>query len=162
MVQEVSTETYRHAMRSVVSPVAVVTFATDEGPAGLTCTAICSASTQPPMLITCINRKIGACGSMNRAGAFVVNFLADDQAEIARRFSQSYPEKDLFSFGQWYPNESGALVLMDAASTFECQIKRVEELGAHCVFFGAVTAVNRTESNGLMYRDGFFRRLAVE
>lgn len=155
-------DAYKHAMRRVVSPVAVVTFPTAGRPGGLTCTAICSATTQPPTLITCVNRKIPASASMIEAGTFTVNFLKDDQSDIARRFSQAETSEDPFSVGHWSVNAAGAPVLLGAASTFDCMVERIEEVGGHYVFFGAVAAVQSCDGTGLLYRDGFFRRLAIE
>ncbi|MDF1726224.1 MAG: flavin reductase family protein, partial [Sulfitobacter sp.] len=114
------------------------------------------------ILIVCVNRKIPACDLMAEAGAFSVNFLTDDQSDIARRFSQEGCEGDPFAAGKWSSNGSGAPILHEAASSFECDVERLEQLGGHCVFFGAITAVHCSDGTGLLYRDGFFRRLAIE
>ena len=55
-------EDYKTAMRHVVSPVAVVTWRHAGGRAGMTLTAICSATTDPPTLVVCIRAdNAGSC-----------------------------------------------------------------------------------------------------
>ncbi len=56
-VPAVQVETYKTAMRGVVSPVAVITTSDGAERSGLTATAICSATTEPPSVLVCINRE---------------------------------------------------------------------------------------------------------
>lgn len=155
-------DAYQAAMVRIASPVAVVTFTASGRSNGLTCTAICSASTQPPVLAVCINPKLAACDGMIAAGAFTVNFLADEQTENARQFSHGASSHDPFAQNAWEINDEDAPVLIGAANVFECRLEKTEMIGGHCVFFGAVEAVQGSDVPELLYRDGFFRRLAIQ
>ena len=153
---------YKHAMWRVASPVAVVTYAAPDGPGGVTCTAICSATTQPPTLVVCINRETPAREAIMKAGGFAVNFLTEEQSDIARQFSRTSDLDAEFSGGSWHQAASGAPVLVGAAGSFDCLTDSHMDHGAHTIFLGRVQSVNSSDGSGLLYRDGFFRRLAAE
>ena len=155
-------EAYKHAMRHVVSPVAVITYATEAGRGGMTSTAICSATTTPPALVVCLNRNAETRDAVAAAGAFAVNFLTDEQSEIARQFSTSAARQDQFSVGYWSAGALGVPVLEGTNASFECRVESIMEQGAHTIFIGAVERVETSDGSGLLYRDGFFRRVAPE
>lgn len=160
-------EDYKTAMRHVVSPVAVVTWRHAERWEGMTVTAICSATTEPPTLVVCIRADKPAADGIREAGRFAVNFLSDEQADIARRFSshpQTGPETgaDAFDPAHWRRGENGAPVLEKAVSRFDCTVEHAFAQGSHVVFLGRVTALGTAPGASLLYRDGFFRRLSPE
>lgn len=154
---------YKSAMSNVPSPVAVVTFQTKDGCDGVTCTAICSVTTEPPMLAVCLKHVTAAPLLIAEAGAFAVNFVSENQSDIARRFSEPHPDPAArFEFGQWQQRATGAPILAGAISWFDCRIVRHVEEGAHRVFFGGVIETDTAPGNGLLHRNGFFRRQASE
>lgn len=159
----VSVEDYKTAMRHVVSPVAVVTYPQGKGWEGLTVTAICSATTEPPTLVVCIRRDKPAAERIRQAGVFAVNFLSDEQAGIARRFSSTpLDDRGAFDLGSWSAGQGGAPLLDGAVSRFDCSVAQVFEQGSHLVFLGSVVALRTAPGANLLYRDGFFRRLIAE
>jgi len=150
-------------MRHVASAVAVVTFRDGEGWAGLITTAICSATTEPPTLVVCIRNDTPAATLIRAAGVFAVNFLTDEQAEIARRFSTStQTEGQPFDAGDWAEGRTGAPVLDGAVSSFECKLEQAFGHGSHDIFLGLVQGLRTAPGENLLYRDGFFRRLFSE
>lgn len=156
-------EGYKHAMRRVVSPVAVVTYCHRGEWAGLTATAICSATTAPPTILACVNRNKVAAGRIRETGAFAVNFLTDEQSDIARRFSSSAAGgEELFGTGEWRQGANRVPILEGAVASFDCTLEKVVQQGEHDVFFGRVVATQVAQGNSLLYRDGFFRRLNAE
>lgn len=159
----VSVDDYKNAMRHVVSPVAVVTWSHEGRPEGLTVTAICSATTEPPTLVVCIRGDKPASERIRHAGRFAVNFVSDEQAEIARRFS-SHPghSGEAFDPSLWSTGTSGAPVLSKAVSRFDCVVEQAFDQGSHTVFLGRVTDLGTAPGASLLYRDGFFRRLTSE
>ena len=162
-LQPVSVDDYKQAMRHVVSPVAVVTWLHADTPEGLTVTAICSATTEPPTLVVCIRGDKPAAERIRQAGHFAVSFLSDEQAEIARRFS-SHPgdETEAFDPALWSTGPSGAPRLDKAISRFDCAVEQAFDQGSHTVFLGRVTDLGTAPGASLLYRDGFFRRLSPE
>ncbi|MFV0475204.1 MAG: flavin reductase family protein [Pikeienuella sp.] len=163
MAATVATDAYRLAMRRVVSPVAVITVADGNDRNGLTATAVCSASTEPPTVVVCINSEAKALALICRTGRFAVNFLSDEQSEIARAFStRGLAGETRLKLGDWTTLTTGAPVLKDAVSVFDCLTDRSIPCGNHEILLGRVVGVDSTEASALLYRDEFFRRVAPE
>ena len=159
----VSVDEYKNAMRHVVSPVAVVTYRHEAGWGGMTVTAICSATTEPPTLVVCLRNDKPAARRIREAGSFAVSYLTDEQAEIARCFSSPPNEgRDAFAADQWSEGQCGAPVLAGAVSSFECSVAGAIDQGCHTVFLGQVQSLRMGPGASLLYRDGFFRRLNGE
>ncbi len=159
----VSDAEYRLAMRRVISPVAVITAAHEGERNGLTVTAICSATTEPPTLLVCINNEARALRLIEKSGTFAVNFLSDEQSELARVFStRGLAGEARLQLGSWKTLETGAPVLSDSVSAFDCVVARTISCGTHQAVLGRVVALSTTDDNTLLYRDGFFRRIAPE
>ena len=53
-------EDFKEGMRQLAAGVTIVTTAVGERRNGLTATAVCSLSAEPPMLLACVNREAGA------------------------------------------------------------------------------------------------------
>nr|WP_254007778.1 flavin reductase family protein [Rhizobium sp. L1K21] len=159
----VSEAEYKHAMRRVVSPVAVITARSPRGRNGLTATAICSVTTNPPTIVVCVNRRAKMLSLVGENGAFAVNFLSEQQSDLARAFSNHELKGEArLALGRWTGLKTGAPILEESVSSFDCVLEQSLIHGTHEVLFGRVVAVTSTEFNALLYRDGFFRRVAPE
>lgn len=163
MQDAVSEAQYKHAMRRVVSPVAVITARSGTGRNGLTATAICSATTEPPTVVVCVNRQARALRLIEDSRTFAVNFLSEQQSDLARAFSTHGLEGETrLGSGRWSTLTTGAPILEGSVSSFDCVLDTSMTHGTHEILFGRVVAVTSTENNALLYRDGFFRRVAPE
>ena len=156
----VTPESYKLAMRQVASPVTIIAARRGEQRNGLTATAVCSASADPPILVVCVNRSASAHDLIAESGAFSVNFLTVEQTGVARLFSTSKLSPEArFEGGVWREGVTGAPLLEGALSAFECEIVQTQSFDSHTVFFGRVCAVESQGGGPLLYNDGFFRRL---
>jgi flavin reductase len=160
--QPVTAVEFKSAMRQVVSPVAVIAAQKGNTRAGLTATAVCSATADPPTILVCINRSSRAESMITGSGAFSVNFLHEGQSGIARLFSMPKLDSDArFAEGVWTRGVTGSPLLQGAISAFDCQVIETVPCGTHSIFLGRVVAVGSAEASPLLYRDGFFQRLAM-
>lgn len=147
-------------MRRVSSPVAIVTSLCGDQPVGLTATAICSATTEPPTILVCVNQKAGAARPISASRILAVSFLSDAQHGIARSFSSNgAAAAPRFSEGVWAPAVTGAPVLRDAVAAFDCEVDAIIPSGSHNIYVCRVVDTAFTEAGALLYRDGFFRRM---
>ena len=125
-------------MGTIPSVVTVVTTVDADGrPHGLTVSAVCSVSADPPMLLVCIDRRSRTLASLRVSGGFAVNFLRGDRAEIGQRFASSVVDR--FEGVEWRGASSGVPVLhADSLSFAAC--RTVEEIGAgdHAILLGLV------------------------
>lgn len=150
---------YKRAMRKVPSAVTVVTAAHQGERRGLTATAVCSVSAEPPSILVCVHRQGRAHDWISRAPFFAVNYLADGQDAIARRFSVPTDEHQLrFSLGEWVDGHTEAPILASSMVAFECQTTRTVDFGTHTIFVGKVAFIHENETAALLYQSGEFTR----
>lgn len=163
-VQEeiISADMYKAAMRQVASPVAVITTSHNGQKAGLTATAICSATAEPPTILVCVNRTASAEEMIAASGRLAVNFLTEAQHEVARLFSTSkLSSEKRFSVGEWTTLFTGAPILRNTTASFDCAVESVVPCGTHHIYVSRVEAVAWEDADPLLYRDGYFRRLGA-
>jgi flavin reductase (DIM6/NTAB) family NADH-FMN oxidoreductase RutF len=162
-VNAVSANEFRVAMRQVASPVAIITTIHSGQRAGLTATAICSATTDPPTILVCVNQNARTEAAIAASGRLVVNFLTEDQHEIARLFSTSKLDfEKRFAAGEWFEAATGAPVLKGSLASFDCSVESVVYSGTHSIYVSRVEAVASNDGSPLLYRDGYFRRLGTQ
>ena len=153
---------FKTVMRQVVSSVSIVTARCGRIRNGLTATAVCSVSAEPPMMLICVNRRATAEGLISESGAFAINVLTEDHHQIARLFSTSKLGADeRFAEGKWVSLVTGAPVLDGAAAAFDCQVQERIVSGTHHIYIGRVVAAASLDQHALLYRDGLFRKLAA-
>jgi flavin reductase (DIM6/NTAB) family NADH-FMN oxidoreductase RutF len=155
----VDAKAFRRGMRQLSAAVTVVTTGADTSRrAGLTATAICSVSAEPPQLLVCVNRRGEAHARIREWRNFCVNVLCHGQVDIARRFAgMEGAQVDRFTDGEWSTLATGAPVLAGCIANFDCELRQEVEAGTHSVFIGEVVAlsVNRGR-HPLAYVDGQF------
>ncbi|HTN96178.1 MAG TPA: flavin reductase [Nordella sp.] len=154
------------AMRQVASGVSVVTTDGPAGRAGLTVSAMCSLSADPPALLICINRQSRAMDILRRNGVFCVNVLAIEQMEVARIFAgqSRAPSGDKFASARWEELVTGAPAAQDALAVFDCRIAQGMPYGSHDILVGAVAEARMREGLPLVYANrayGGVARLAA-
>lgn len=159
----VSQDAFRKAMRNVAGTVAVVTSGAGSSRRGLTITAICSLSADPPSVAICINRKAEAHDVIQKYGVFGISILSAAQDELARKFSGQDGTKgiDRFSAGRWTVLETTAPLLEEAVANMDCKVIKEVCVGTHTLFCGLVVATHASPSaRPLVHYDGGFVSLA--
>jgi flavin reductase (DIM6/NTAB) family NADH-FMN oxidoreductase RutF len=135
-------ETFKAGMRQLAGHVCVIT---SENAAaervGLTATAVCSVSADPPTLLVCINRQSASHAVIRSAGFFAVNVLALQDRSVADRFASGVGGESRFSVGQWSRGATGAPLLESAMASFDCRIAQAVDVETHGILFGRITAV---------------------
>ncbi len=141
------------AMRQLASGVSVVTTDGPAGRAGLTVSAMCSLSADPPALLICINRQSRAMATLRRNGVFCVNVLAIEQMDVARIFAgqAGTPDGDKFASARWEQLVTGAPAAQDALAVFDCRIAQGMPYGSHDILIGAVAEARMREGQPLVY-----------
>lgn len=125
-------------MSAFPTGVAIVTTLDGERrPRGLTTSAVCSVSAEPPLLLVCVDVASRTLPALREEGRFVVNFVGHGGAELASRFATKGDDK--FDGVHWVPGLGGLPLLVDdAIAHAECAVERELEAGDHIVFIGIV------------------------
>jgi flavin reductase (DIM6/NTAB) family NADH-FMN oxidoreductase RutF len=145
---------FRKAMRTLASAVSIVSTAHDGRRFGMTATAVCSLSMQPPTLLVCVNQSTSLHHPVLSAGRFCINILHADQDELARTFGRKGIE-DRFASGNWQVDDRGVPFVADAQASIFCAVEETYGHRTHSIVVGAVyRAAVREAVHPLLYQDG--------
>jgi len=154
--------TFRRVMRSLAAGVSVATARDQQGvPWGLTATALCLVSWEPPLLLLCVDRTAECHSAFLEAEAFAVNLLRDDQEPLSRHFARKDERK--FRDIPWRSGRTGAPLLENVLAHVECRTTVRYPGGDHTILIGeAVGAAGTEPGKGgfpLLYFRGRYARL---
>lgn len=151
------THDVRKILGSRASSVAVITSVDAESqPRGLTCTAFCSVSVDPPMLLVCVDKNSETLAALRHSGAFVVNMLAAGREEVSNRFASKEADKFRDLYWEASTTAKGSPILRaDVVAYAECVVVATVEAGDHWIFLGSIGAGSADESLGPLL---YFRR----
>ena len=149
----VTQDEFRAALSRFPSGVTVVTTRDSSGRLhGITVSAFCSVSLDPPLVLVCIEKSTGSHYALSERGAFVVNILAKDQQHTSEHFAS--PDSDKFSDFRHRTGIDGLPVLEDVAVNLECRLYQAHDAGDHTVFMGLVEKVTVHDAEPLVYFHG--------
>jgi flavin reductase (DIM6/NTAB) family NADH-FMN oxidoreductase RutF len=158
-IECVSPDHFKQAMRRLAAGVTIVTTKHDDVRGGLTATAVCSLSIDPPQLLVCVNRSAAAHELIAEGENLCVNLLAHKHHGLAARFAgqTGVLGTDRFRAGRWKTLKTGAPVLEDALASFDCIVTEKVAASSHTIFIGRVVAVHlRENGKPLLYAQGTF------
>ncbi len=156
---------FRDAMARLGAAVNVITTVGPDGPCGLTASAVCSVTDDPPTLLLCINRDSDMNERFKASGILCVNTLAASQEELSPLFAglTGVPQHDRFKPDAWTTLTTGAPVLVGAVVSCDCRISQSVEVGTHTVFFCEVDSIQTGGAHeGLIYFGRAYHRIIVQ
>lgn len=158
----ISLDQFRTGMQQLAAGVSVITTEHEGDRAGLTATAVCSLSAEPPRLLVSVNRAGYTFGLIAASRKICVNILSAAQADIAMQFASPAANgaEDRFASGDWRRALTGAPVLDDAVVSFDCRVAWIVDTGSHgIVIADIVHSASRPELAPLLYARGKFAQL---
>lgn len=157
----VNAEQFKLGMRSLAAAVNVVTASHAGHRYGMTATAVCSVSAEPPTVLVCINKSAATHAAILKSGAFCINVLRADDRELSSAFSGAQSGENRFNQRDWTRLATGSPVLIDALVSFDCRVARHVAHGTHTVFFGEVEQLLfGKKGKPLLYAEGQYARLS--
>lgn len=79
---------FREAMAHLPAAVNILTTDGPNGRCGITVSAVCSVTDDPPTVLVCVNRKSAMHDVFSANGRVCVNVLGGDQQELALHFAE--------------------------------------------------------------------------
>lgn len=135
---------FRESMGRLATGVTIVTTEIDGRPWGLTVSACCSISMDPPLILVSLATKAASTQAIINNDRFSVSVLAQDQIEVAKsgakagvpKFFEDFVErKDYFYFD-----------VKNALANIHCSVEQTITAGDHTIFIGLVENVALGES----------------
>ena len=144
---------FLEGMSKAASSVTVVTTDGAAGRAGVTVSAMCSVSADPPALLICVHHMSAAAEVIERNGVFCVNLLSERQSAVSDTFAgrMTTADGDRFACADWVPNASGTPRLEGALAAFDCHVADVRRFGSHVIFTAEVVAIAQEDGLPLIY-----------
>ena len=148
-------DSFRAVLGRFASGVTVVTARSDDGrDHGMTVSAFCSLSLEPPLVLVCIERSASMHALLRPGLPFAVNILAAGQEALSRRFSG--PDQHRFEGIGFTRGQREVPLLDDVLAQVECTVEALHPGGDHTICVGKVlTAEVRPERPLLYYRGGY-------
>ena len=152
-------EEFRRVLGHFATGVTIVTTRDVDGrPTGLTVSAFCSVSLDPPQILVCVDHKSQSYPSLRDGGHFAVNFLGDGHEDISRRFATTRLDK--FDGVAHRLSGHGVPLLDGALAQLECRVVSRHVEGDHTILVGLVEDARNGAGEPLLYYRGKYRRLA--
>lgn len=159
-VKSVNIENFKNAMRHLAGAVTIVTTGDGEQRRGLTATAVCSLSSEPPRLLTCINRGGLTYEMISHNRTLGINILSCDHKDLAMRFAgmTQIGDVDRFKEGNWAQMTTGAPILDDALIAFDCRVNVAIDVGSHAIIVADIVDIKDLKrGDPLLYAESNFK-----
>lgn len=152
------------AMRYTAASVAVVTTDGDAGRAGVTVSALCSLSADPPSVLVCVHQASPVLPTILANGRLCVNLLTPEQTHVADSFAGRIARwrSDRFSCAEWDEIPDGSPALRGARARLHCNVAQQWPFGSHRILVGLVHTVDSTAAAGLLYADRAYRTVGEQ
>src|SRR5262245_59492140 len=129
---------FKQGMRSLAGAVSIITSIQRGQRYGMTATAVCSATADPPTVLACVNRVTATYRAIADARLFCVNVLRHEDRELSGLFSGGQKLDERFRAEHWTTLATGAPVLINALVSFDCRVVNSLDHGTHTIFLGEV------------------------
>jgi flavin reductase len=154
-------EQFKAGMRALAGAVNIITSKNASHRYGMTATAVCSATADPPTVLACINKLATTHGAVAKSQAFCVNVLRAEDWELSTSFSGAQSGEARFKSRDWTRLATGSPVLIDALVSFDCRVVKHLAHGTHTIFLGQVEQVLLgKKGKPLLYSEGQYAKLA--
>jgi cob(II)yrinic acid a,c-diamide reductase len=155
----VDPQKYRDLMRHQAGAVTLIATGKKGSRTGMPATAVCSLTDTPPTLLICINESASSHDVIAETGSFSVNLLSPHHADLVGIFmgKTGLAGEDRFDDALWHTLKTGAPILRDALSTFDCEVVDTKRVSTHTIYIGEVRdGQAEEEADPLVYFRGGF------
>ena len=154
----INKDEFRAALGRFASGVTVVTTTDADGKMyGLTVSAFCSVSLEPPLILVCVEKTTGSHRAIKEGEFFAVNILRESQQYYSDRFASYLPDK--FDNIEFEISDNGVPVLSNTLAGLECRLNDAHDGGDHTIFVGLVEKSHISIDKPLIYFHGNYHKL---
>jgi flavin reductase (DIM6/NTAB) family NADH-FMN oxidoreductase RutF len=143
----------RGAFGTFLTGITVITTRDMDGvPRGMTANSFASVSLDPPLLLICVGKSATSFPAFAACPSFAVNVLHDKQIPLSAAFASK--AKDKFENVAHDTVHTGAPILRDCLTWFDCSVHQRLEVGDHVVLIGRIQAFGTSPSAPLGFCRG--------
>jgi flavin reductase (DIM6/NTAB) family NADH-FMN oxidoreductase RutF len=155
----ITPDDFRRVLGHFATGVTIITTTDAESrPTGLTVSAFCSVSLDPPQILVCIDHKSQSYPALRDGSRFAVNILSSDHEAVSRRFATTRLDK--FDGVPYRLGAEGVPLIEGALAQLECRTVSRHVEGDHTIMIGRVEEARNGVGEPLLYYRGKYSRLA--
>jgi 3-hydroxy-9,10-secoandrosta-1,3,5(10)-triene-9,17-dione monooxygenase reductase component len=132
--------------------VVVITTSYDDVFHGMTANSLTSVSLEPCLLLVCLRRSSPTGEAIRHRGAFAINLLSNEQADLSRRFIGKLDER--FKDLEIRLDRFGLPLLPESLAHFSCRVHDIHPAGDHDIVIGEVVSCQEREGEPLVFFRG--------
>jgi flavin reductase ActVB len=152
---------FKFAMSRLAAGVVMVTCHVDDKPWGLTVSACCSVSMDPPLLLVSLGKDTTSAHAIARNGRFGVGLLGESLVDVAQFGAARGQAKFMDDFCHNGEHACASPVVAGALAHVDCFVEQTVPAGDHTIFIGAVMSVlARQDDKPLVYYSRSYHRLS--
>ena len=136
-------KSFRHALGSFPTGVAVVTAAVESEPVGITVNSFTSVSLDPPLVLWCLKKDSNRYHAFMEAKGFTISVLGTEHESVSARLARQGEHK--LQDMELLETELGPPALADAHAVFECAREAIHDGGDHSILIGRVLRFARRD-----------------
>lgn len=154
----IDSDTFRSILGRFASGITIVTARDDAGTDhGMTVSAFCSLSLEPPQVLICIDHTASMLEVLRGHPNIGISILSSSQEAHSRRFASEEPRP--FDGIAYERGEAGVVLLEDALAHLECTITAHHDAGDHSIFIARVDRAAPKDGRPLLYYRGGYALL---
>jgi flavin reductase (DIM6/NTAB) family NADH-FMN oxidoreductase RutF len=158
LLMAVTSDEFRAALSRFPSGVTVVTTKdANDQLHGITVSAFCSVSLEPPLILVCVEKTTASHNALRESGIFVVNILGEGQRDLSEHFATQLEDK--FQVVKHQPGIHSLPVLEGVAASLECRLHVAYDGGDHTIFVGLIEKITVNDVRPLAYLHGDYRSI---
>jgi flavin reductase ActVB len=138
-------DAFRSAMAFRAAVVVLVTNEVSGRPWGLTVSACCSVSLDPPLVLVSLNRRTESWRSISRTQRFGISILRADQLSLAQRAAAAGSPKFVDEFCD-DPADPAPAAIRGALFHLDCTVENAYVAGTHALVVGRVRRTHQMSS----------------
>lgn len=151
-------DAFRSVLGRFASGVTILTTRSGDKDIGMTVSAFCSLSLQPPLVLACVAKTADMHHLLPRGQRVVFNILSASQEALSRRFSEEEGTRRFDGIGL-HRDPHGVAVLEDILAWIEGDIVEQHDGGDHSIFVAEVDGATSRDLRPLLYYRGGYAEL---
>ncbi len=154
----IDSDTFRAVLGRFASGVTILTTRAPDGhDHGMTVSAFCSVSLEPPLVLACVDRAAKMHDLLLSLDYVGFSILAAGQEALSRRFAEL--ESDRFEELGFARGERGVALFEDALAHLECRVRDRHDAGDHTIIVCEVERATTRQDRPLLYYRGGYAQL---
>jgi flavin reductase (DIM6/NTAB) family NADH-FMN oxidoreductase RutF len=156
----VDADQFRQALARWASGVTIATsLDADSQPQGMTLSAFCSVSLDPPLVLVCADQSSNTHRAIQTSKVLGVSLLASEQRELSERFASKELEAVRFEGLDCSAGSSGCPRIPGALAWLDCRVVQSVAAGDHVIYVAEVERAELGSGAPLLYFRGSYAAL---